>query len=61
MYTDIEIDAKAGELYRQLAALGGKIDQLAAAIAPAIIDHNRRLVALEQARQPGPAGPATLT
>jgi N-acetyl-anhydromuramyl-L-alanine amidase AmpD len=58
MYSDSEIDAKIGELYRQLAALGQKIDELAAAITPAVVDHNRRLVALEQAR-PEPGGPAT--
>jgi N-acetyl-anhydromuramyl-L-alanine amidase AmpD len=59
MYTDTDVDAKIGELYRQLAALGKKIDELAAAITPAIVDHNRRLVAIEQARQPRPDASAT--
>jgi N-acetyl-anhydromuramyl-L-alanine amidase AmpD len=59
MYSDSEIDAKVGELYRQLAALGRKIDELADAITPAIVDHNRRLVALEGAPLPEPGGAAT--
>ncbi len=51
VYSDEEIDAKAGELYRQLAALGKKIDDLAGSITRALIDHNARLVALEAAKQ----------
>jgi hypothetical protein len=58
MYNDTQIDAKIGELYRQLAALGKKVDDLASALTRAIVDHNRRLVALEQSRQ-GQRDPTT--
>lgn len=50
VYTDEQIDAKAGELFRQLAALGRKMDDATGTITRAIIDHNARLVALEAAR-----------
>lgn len=47
MYTDEEIDAKAGELLRELVALGRKIDELGRVLTAAVVDHNRRLVLLE--------------
>ncbi|MDP9239002.1 MAG: N-acetylmuramoyl-L-alanine amidase [Chloroflexota bacterium] len=47
VYSDAEIDAKVGELFRQLAALGKKLDDLSQALTTAVVDHNRRLVAIE--------------
>jgi N-acetyl-anhydromuramyl-L-alanine amidase AmpD len=49
MYSDAEIDAKVGELVRQLGALGKKVDGVSAALATAIVDQNKRLLAIESA------------
>ena len=48
MYTDAEIDAKISELIKALAAYTARAESRDTELLGALIDHNKRLLRLEQ-------------